>query len=390
MKTLWISGSVRTPIGDLNGQFSNVSAVELGIVSVAESLKRAGVDPAAVEEVVMGNVLQAGLGQNPARQVAIACGVPQVTPSYTVNQVCGSGMKAIDLACRTLLLGEASVVVAGGIESMTNSPYILPALRQGARVGDCTAKDTVVFDGLTDIFGHYHMGITAENIATKYNIGREAQDRFALESQRRHAAARECGSFTNEIVPVTVKSRKSEVIVEHDEHPRADSTLAALTKLRPAFKPDGTVTAGNASGINDGAASLVISAGTPAIDTSLCVRIRDIVCVGCPPELMGIGPVGAVNKLLARQRMKVTDIDVWELNEAFAVQSLAVLQDLQIDPAKVNINGGAIAMGHPIGSSGARIVVTLMHQMKRQQAAFGIASLCVGGGMGLAILLENV
>ena len=390
MKTLWISGAVRTPIGDLNGQFSNVSAVELGIVSVNESLKRAEVDPATVEEVVMGNVLQAGQGQNPARQVAIACGVPQATPSYTVNQVCGSGMKAIDLACRTLLLGEASVVVAGGIESMTNSPYILPALRQGARVGDCTAKDTVVSDGLTDVFGHYHMGITAENIATKYNIDREAQDRFALGSQLRHAAARERGIFTNEIVPVTVKSRKSEVMVEHDEHPRADSTLAALAKLRPAFKPDGTVTAGNASGINDGAASLVISAGTPAIDTSLCVRIRDIVCVGCPPELMGIGPVGAINKLLARQRMAVADIDVWELNEAFAAQSLAVLQDLQIDASKVNINGGAIAMGHPIGSSGARIVVTLMHQMKRQQAAFGIASLCVGGGMGLAILLENV
>lgn len=390
MKKLWISGAVRTPIGDLNGQFSNISAVELGIISVAESLKRAGIDPAAVEEVIIGNVLQAGLGQNPARQIAIGCGIPQHVPSYTVNQVCGSGMKAIDLACRTLLLDEASVVVAGGTESMTNAPYILPALRQGARIGDCTAKDTVVSDGLTDVFGPYHMGITAENIATKYNISREAQDRFALESQLRHAAARERGSFTDEIVPVTVKTRKSEMIVEHDEHPRADSTLGALAKLRPAFKPDGTVTAGNASGINDGAASLVISTGTPAIDTSRCVRIRDVVCVGCAPELMGIGPVGAVNKLLARQRLAVTDIDLWELNEAFSAQSLAVLHDLNIDPEKVNVNGGAIAMGHPIGSSGARIVVTLMHQMKRQQSALGIASLCVGGGMGLAILLENV
>ena len=299
-------------------------------------------------------------------------------------------MKAIDLACRSLLLGEASVVVAGGIESMTNAPYILPALRQGARIGDCMARDTVVGDGLTDVFGRYHMGITAENIAAKYGISREAQDRLALESQQRHAAARQRGDFKDEIVSVTVKSRKSELVIEHDEHPRADSTLAALAKLRPAFKPDGTVTAGNASGINDGAASLVISEGTPAIDKSLCVRIKDVVCVGCAPELMGMGPVGAVNKLLARQRMKVTDIDVWELNEAFAAQSLAVLQELQIDPTQVNVNGGAIAMGHPVGSSGARIVVTLMHQMKRQQAALGIASLCVGGGMGLAILLENV
>jgi len=390
MKKLWISGAVRTPIGDLNGQFSNITAVELGIVSVTESLKRAGVDPAAVEEVIMGNVLQAGLGQNPARQIAIGCNVPEIAPSYTVNQVCGSGMKAIDLACRTLRLGEASVVVAGGTESMTNAPYILPALRQGARIGECIAKDTVVSDGLTDVFGRYHMGITAENIAEKYRISREEQDLFALQSQLRHAAAHERGDFTAEIVPVTVKSRKSEIIVAHDEHPRADSTLAALAKLRPAFKPDGTVTAGNASGINDGAASLVISSDTPAVDTSECVRIRDIVCVGCAPALMGIGPVGAISKLLARQQIAVSDIDVWELNEAFAAQSLAVLQDLRINPAKVNVNGGAIAMGHPIGSSGARIVVTLIHQMKRQQAALGIASLCVGGGMGLAILLENV
>jgi acetyl-CoA C-acetyltransferase len=273
---------------------------------------------------------------------------------------------------------------------MTQAPYILPALRQGARLGDCSAKDTAVSDGLTDVFGHYHMGITAENVAAKYGITREAQDQFALASQQRYAAARKQGVFGGEIVPVTVKQRKGDLVIEHDEHPRPDSTLEALAKLRPAFKPDGTVTAGNASGINDGAASLVVSDGPRGLDPAQGVRIRDIVCVGCAPELMGMGPVGAVNRLLTRQRMAVGDIEVWELNEAFAAQSVAVLNELRIDPAKVNVNGGAIALGHPIGCSGTRIVVSLIHQMKRQQAALGIASLCVGGGMGLAILLENV
>jgi acetyl-CoA C-acetyltransferase len=390
MKEVLISGAVRTPIGGLGGALSKLSAVELGKAVAKESLARSGVQPENVDEVIIGNVLQAGLGQNPARQIAMDCGVPVAVPSFTVNQVCGSGMKAIDLALRSILLGEATVVVAGGIESMSGAPYILPALRQGAGFGRSVALDLVESDGLTDVFGQYHMGITAENIAEKCAISREDQDRFAAESQRRCGVAIENGVFADEIVPITIKQRKKEIIVDRDEHPRPDSTFEILAKLRPAFKPDGTVTAGNASGINDGAASLIVADAVQIADKSQCVRIRDIVCVGCAPELMGLGPVGAVNKLLQRQGMNTNDIDLWELNEAFAVQALAVLEQLKLDPAKVNVNGGAIALGHPIGASGARIVVTLIHQMKRQNAAFGVASLCVGGGMGLAILLENI
>ena len=390
MVKVFIAGAARTPIGSLNGSLSGVGAVELGKICVSESLRRGGVNPEAVDEVIIGNVLQAGLGQNPARQIAIGCGVPQPVPSFTVNQVCGSGLKAIDLAYRSILLNEAEIVIAGGIESMSNAPYILPSLRQGARLGECIARDTAICDGLTDVFGQYHMGITAENIAVKYGITREMQDHFALESQQRYAAANKKDLFKSEIIPVVIKQRKGEIIVEHDEHPRPDTTIEALAKLRPAFKPDGTVTAGNASGINDGAASVVLFDGARNTDRSQCVRIKDIVCVGCEPELMGMGPVGAVNKLLARQGMNVSNIDVWELNEAFAAQSVAVLHELRIDPAKVNVNGGAIALGHPIGASGARIVVSLMHQMKRQNAGLGIAALCVGGGMGIAILLENI
>ena len=390
MKEILISGAVRTPIGGLGGGLSKVSAVELGKVVVQESLKRSGMQAESIDEVIIGNVLQAGLGQNPARQIAIGCGVPVEVPSFTVNQVCGSGLKAIDLALRSILLGEASAVIAGGIESMSGAPYILPALRQGARFGQSAALDIVESDGLTDVFGQYHMGVTAENIAEKFNISRENQDRFAAESQRRCASAMENNIFADEIIPVTVRQRKKEIIVDQDEHPKPGSTFEILSTLRPAFKKDGTVTAGNASGINDGAASLIVADADQFADKSQCVRIRDIVCVGCTPELMGMGPVGAVNKLLKRQGMSVDDIDLWELNEAFAVQSLAVLDELKLDPAKVNVNGGAIALGHPIGASGTRITVTLIHQMKRQNAAFGVASLCVGGGMGLAILLENI
>lgn len=390
MKEVLISGAVRTPIGSLGGALSKVSAIELGKISVKESLSRSGVHVQDIDEVIIGNVLQAGLGQNPARQIAVACGVPQEVPSFTVNQVCGSGMKAIDLAFRSVLLGEVGAVVAGGVESMSGAPYILPALRQGARLGKSVALDAAENDGLTDAFGKYHMGMTAENIAEKFNISREEQDRFAEESQRRCAVAVENGIFKDEIVPVAIKERKKVVIVAQDEHPKPDSTFDVLAKLRSAFKADGTVTAGNASGINDGAASVVVGEAGRFADKTQCVRIRDIVCVGCAPEIMGMGPVGAVNKLLKRQGMGTDDIDLWELNEAFAVQSIAVLNELGLDPAKVNVNGGAIALGHPIGASGARIVVTLIHQMKRQNASLGVASLCVGGGMGLAILLENI
>jgi acetyl-CoA C-acetyltransferase len=390
MKEVLITGAARTPIGSLGGALSKVSAIELGKLSVQESLKCSDVEAQQIDEVIIGNVLQAGLGQNPARQIAVGCGIPKEIPSFTVNQVCGSGMKAIDLAFRSILLGEAKVVIAGGTESMSGAPYIIPALRQGARFGASVAVDTTESDGLTDVFGKYHMGMTAENIAEKFNISRKEQDKYAVESQRRCAVAVENGIFREEMVPVTVTERKREVLVEQDEFPKPDSTLEVLSKLRPAFRVDGTVTAGNASGINDGAASVVIGEAESFIDRSQCLRILDVVSVGCDPEVMGLGPIGAVNKLLQRRGITVHQVDIWEINEAFAVQSIAVINELQLDPAKVNINGGAIALGHPIGASGARIVVTLMHQMKRRNAALGVATLCVGGGMGLAILLENI
>ncbi len=390
MKHVVVGDATRTPIGSLNGSLASVSAVKLGKVAAAAALKRAEITPERIDEVIFGNVLQAGLGQNPARQIAIGCNVPVEAPAVTVNQVCGSGMKAVELALRSILLGEASIVLAGGIESMSGAPYLLPTMRHGAGYGRTAALDSVENDGLTDVFGQYHMGITAENIAEKYAISREAQDCFAAESQRRCAAAVAGKLFADEIVPVSVKQRKKEIVVDHDEHPRSDTTVEILAKLRPAFKPDGTVTAGNASGINDGAAALIVADASQMADQTSYVRLRDAVCVGCDPALMGMGPVYAVNRLLQRQGMRSGDIDLWELNEAFAVQSLAVIEELQLDPARVNVNGGAIALGHPIGASGARIIVTLLHQMKRRNAALGVASLCVGGGMGVAVLLENI
>ncbi len=390
MKKVLIAGAARTPIGALNGCFAQLSATELGRIAAMAALERSGLSAESMDEVIIGNVLQAGLGQNPARQIAIGCGVPVTASAYTVNQVCGSGLKAIDLAFRAVRAGEAAAILAGGTESMSGAPYILPALRQGARLGDCTACDTVTHDALTDVFGQYHMGMTAENIAEKFAIPRKAQDAFAVESQRRAAAAMAAGLFRAEMVPVTVKQRKQEIVIDADEYPRPQTDLAALAKLRPAFKPDGTVTAGNASGINDGGAAVVVAAEDMIQTRSQCVRIVDVAGMGCAPELMGLGPIGAVRKLLKNNGMNPGDIDLWELNEAFAVQSLAVIEQLGLDAAKVNVNGGAIALGHPVGASGARIVVTLMYQMKRRNAALGVASLCIGGGMGLAILLENI
>ena len=370
MRNVLLTGAARTPIGSLNGSLAAVNAVELGKVSAMASIEKTGITE--LEEVIFGNVLQAGLGQNPARQIAIGCGVPNQVPSFTVNQVCGSGLKAIDLAWQRVASGSIKEALAGGVESMSGAPHILPSLRNGVKLGETVVLDTVVNDGLTDAFGRCHMGITAENIAEKYG------------------AAFRNGLFKDEIIPVTVKGRKKDVIVENDEHPRPETSMEDLAKLRAVFKKDGTVTAGNASGINDGAASvIVIDSESVAKDIS-CVKIRDIVCVGCDPAFMGLGPVPAVKELLKRQGMNTGDIDLWELNEAFAVQSIAVLKDLGIDSGRVNVNGGAIALGHPIGASGARIVVTLFHEMKRRGSSLGVASLCVGGGMGLAILLENI
>lgn len=390
MNQALICAAARTAIGSLNGTLASVSAVKLGQAAAAAALARSGLAPEAIDETLFGNVLQAGLGQNPARQIAIGCGVPVGSPACTVNQVCGSGMQAVLQALRAIRLGEAAAVLAGGAESMSGAPFLLPALRQGAGYGRTVALDSTESDGLTDAFSQAHMGLTAENIAAHYAIGREAQDAYAAESQRRCATAVAEGRFETEIVPVTVRQRKSETVVARDEHPRPDTTPAVLARLRPAFKPDGTVTAGNASGINDGAAALVIAERSRLTDTSGCVILRDAVCTGCPPDMMGMGPVDAVRRLLQRQGLQTGDIDLWELNEAFAVQSLAVLAELGLDPVNVNVNGGAIALGHPIGASGARIIVTLIHQMKRQGAALGVASLCVGGGMGVAVLLENI
>ncbi|MCK5845000.1 MAG: acetyl-CoA C-acyltransferase, partial [Victivallales bacterium] len=332
MRKILLTGAVRTAIGDINGALTGVNAVELGTVAVEASLRRSRLSPKDVGEVVIGNVLQAGLGQNPARQIAVACDIPVETPSFTVNQVCGSGMKAVDLAALRVASGDVDAAIAGGVESMSGAPYILPSMRGGAKLGNVQAIDTAVCDGLTDAFGHYHMGVTAENIAEKYGISREEQDMFALQSQRKCAEAYSNGLFKDELVPVTIKKRKGDLTVNADEHPRPDTSPADLARLKTVFKKEGSVTPGNSSGINDGAASiLVVAEDSPAaskLDSSSCVRMRSVVCRGCQPELMGLGPVNAVLELLEKCEMTVDDIDLWELNEAFAVQTIAVLRDL--------------------------------------------------------------
>ena len=394
MRKVLLSGAARTAIGDLNGALSGVGAVQLGVAATAAALERSGISGDKIEEAVFGNVLQAGQGQNPARQAAMGAGIPASVPAFTVNKVCGSGLKALELGWQSIMLGRADSVLAGGMESMSQAPYLLPALRAGARLGDAKALDPILSDGLTDAFGRYHMAITAENVASKYGIGRAEQDAFALASQQKYAAAASKNLFADEIVAVVVRQKKAETRVDKDEHPRPDTTLEKLARLSPAFKPDGTVTAGNASGINDGAAAVVLAAeGSPAaaaLDGRRTVRVRGFAAAGCDPAEMGLGPVYAVRKLLRSTGLAAGDVDLWELNEAFAAQSLAVLRDLALDPARVNVNGGAIALGHPIGASGARIVVTLVHEMKRRQSAVGVAALCIGGGMGLAVMLDNM
>jgi acetyl-CoA C-acetyltransferase len=392
MRKVFITGAVRTPIGDLNGVFASVSAVGLGRITARESLRRAGATSDQVGEVIFGNVLQAGQGQNPARQIAMAAGIPKETPAFTVNKVCASGMKAIELGWQTILLGRRSLVLAGGIESMTQAPYLLPALRAGARLGHGSAVDSAVADGLTDVFSHLHMGVTAETVAKQCGIDRKEQDRYALESHRRSVEATRRGIFSEEIVPVEVAGKKQSTTVDIDEHPRPDTSLEKLAKLRPAFHPDGTVTAGNASGINDGAAAVVLIAEDhpAAASAGEAVLLRDAVAVGCLPETMGLGPIAAVRTLLSENSLEIGEIDLWEINEAFAATTIAVQRELAIDPQRLNVHGGAVALGHPIGASGARILVTLMHEMKRRRAKRGVAAMCIGGGMGMAVLVENL
>jgi acetyl-CoA C-acetyltransferase len=382
----------RTAIGTFGGAFKDVSAVELGTVAVREAVRRSGVRPDHVDEVILGCILQAGLGMNPARQAALKAGLPDSTPATTVNKVCGSGLKAVMLATQAIKAGDAEIVVAGGAENMSRAPYLLPNARWGERLGNGKALDHMIHEGLTDAFHDIHMGITAENVVERYGISRPDQDAFAALSQRRAEAAIREGRFKDEIVAVTVPGKKGETRVDADEHPRPGTSEESLARLKPAFKKDGTVTAGNASGINDGAAALVVAGADRARRLGLppLARIVSYASVAVDPSVMGIGPVPAVRKALEKAALPVEAIDLFELNEAFAAQSLAVLRDLKLDPARVNVNGGAIALGHPIGASGARILVTLLYALRARGGRYGLASLCIGGGQGVALVVERL
>ena len=387
-----IVSACRTPIGGLMGGLSGFTAGQLGGIAAAGAIRRAGIRPEQVEEVLLGCVLQGGAGQNVARQAAMAAGIPVETTATTINMVCGSGLKAVVQAAQSILCGDREIVLAGGTESMSNAPHYCKALRAGARLGDATLLDAVVNDGLTDVFNGIHMGLTAETLAEQYGITREAQDAFAAESQRRAGEAIAAGRFADEIEPVNVTDRKGNVtVVDKDEHPRPDTTAEKLARLRPAFKKDGTVTAGNASGINDGAAALLMMSAEKAKQLGVIplARLVSWAEVGVEPKVMGIGPVPAVKKALTRAGLNAGELELVEANEAFAAQSLAVQQALGLDPARVNVNGGAIALGHPIGASGARILVTLLHEMARRDVRTGAATLCIGGGMGICAVVER-
>ncbi|MFP5113485.1 acetyl-CoA C-acetyltransferase [Bacillaceae bacterium C204] len=386
-----IVSAVRTALGNFNGTLKNVSAPELGATVIKGALEGAGVNPDQIDEVIMGNVLQAGLGQNPARQAAINAGIPESVSAMTINKVCGSGLKAVHLATQAILAGDAEIVVAGGMENMSQAPFLLKNARDGFKMGDQKLVDTLTFDGLTCVFNDYHMGITAENLASKYSITREEQDEFSAWSQEKAVNAIETGRFKDEIVPVVIPQRKGDpLIFATDEYPKKGTTVEKLAGLRPAFKRDGSVTAGNASGINDGAAAVVVMSKKKAEELGLTplVTIKANANAGVDPSIMGIGPVPAVRKVLEKASVSMEDVNLIEANEAFAAQSLAVGRELQFNKDILNVNGGAIALGHPIGASGARILVTLIHEMKRRNAKTGLATLCIGGGQGVATIVE--
>ena len=390
MTELIIASAARTPIGSFNGVFANVPACKLGEIAIRAALERAKLDPREVDEAILGQVLAAGQGQNPARQAALAAGLPIESTALGINQVCGSGLRAVALAAQSIKAGDAKIIVAGGQESMSLSVHAAH-LRAGVKMGTGELTDTMVKDGLWDAFNNYHMGVTAENVAQKYGITRVDQDLFAFGSQQKAAAAAAAGRFQAEIAAVTVKGRKADVVVDKDEYLKPDTTVEALGKLRPAFAKDGSVTAGNASGINDGAAALVVMTADEAAGRGITplARIVSWATAGVDPAVMGTGPIPATKKALAKAGWSVGDLDLIEANEAFAAQALAVSQELGFDPAKVNVNGGAIALGHPIGASGARILVTLLHEMQKRRAKRGLATLCIGGGMGIAMALEG-
>ena len=380
----------RTPIGSLNGALSPLLGHELSAIAIRAAVADAGIAPDEVEEAILGQVLAGGQGMNPARQAARKAGLSDTAPAALVNQVCGSGLRAVVLAHQQIATGSASVVVAGGQESMTNAPHVA-TLRQGKKLGDITFRDTVASDGLNDAFYGYPMGMTAENVARAHQITRATQDEFALGSQQKASAASRAGRFADEIAPVTIEARKGTVTVDADEHIRHDAGLDVMSKLKPAFLEGGTVTAANASGINDGAAALVLMSEAEAERRNLAPRARIVAWAhaGVDPQVMGLGPIPASRKALERAGWSAADVDLWEINEAFAAQSLAVISELGLDPARVNVNGGAIALGHPIGASGARVLVTLLHEMGKRDAKRGIATLCIGGGMGIALAVQR-
>ena len=387
-----IVSAVRTAVGTMGGGLSGVAAPKLGAITIQEAITRAGIpDDILPDEALMGNVIQAGLGQNPARQAAIQAGLPVSVPSTTINKVCGSGLKTVILASQAIRAGDASYIIAGGMENMSAGPYLVQNGRYGYRLGNAELVDATVHDGLWCAMEDCHMGITAENVAAEYGVTREDQDAFSAESQRRAGAAMTSGRFANEIVNVEIPQRRGDpVIIDTDEHPRPDSTSEGLGRLRPAFTGDGTVTAGNASGINDGAATTIVVSEEFANEHGLkpLARIRGYAAAGVEPRIMGIGPITAMQKAVRHAGLSIQDIDLFELNEAFAAQSVAVSRELELDSDRVNVNGGAIAIGHPIGASGTRILVTLLHEMQKREAQFAMASLCIGGGQGIALVVE--
>jgi acetyl-CoA C-acetyltransferase len=390
MTEIVIASAARTPVGSFNGAFSSLSAHALGTVAIKAAMERSGVKAEEVDEVILGQILTAGAGQNPARQAAVAAGIPVERTAFGINQLCGSGLRAVALAAQQIATGDAAIVVAGGQESMTQAPHAAN-LRAGQKMGDLAMVDTMIKDGLWDAFHGYHMGNTAENVAQKYQLTRQEQDEFAAASQRKAGEAMKAGRFKDEIAPVTVKGRKGDTVVENDEYPKPETTFEVLAKLRPAFSKEGTVTAGNASGINDGAAAVVVMSAAEAVKRGVApmARIVSWATAGVDPSIMGTGPIPASRKALQKAGWSLDTLDLIEANEAFAAQACAVNKDLGWDPSKVNVNGGAIALGHPIGASGARVLTTLLYEMQRRGAKRGLATLCIGGGMGVAMCVER-
>jgi acetyl-CoA C-acetyltransferase len=392
MREVVIVSAARTAIGSFGGALSALPAHELGAVVIREVLRRAGVEAGAIDEVILGQILTAGEGQNPARQAAMKAGLPVSVPVTSVNKLCGSGLKSVAMAVQAILLGDAEAIVAGGQESMSSAPYLLPKARNGYRMGHGEVIDSMIHDALTCGMEKIHMGITAENIAEMYGITREEQDQFAVASQNKAEAAIKSGRFQDEIAPVVIPAKKGDVTVDTDEFPRFGATLDGMAKLRPAFKKDGTVTAGNASGINDGAAAVLVMSAERAAQLGLkpLAVVRGYASAGVEPRIMGMGPVPATKKALAKAGLSLSDMDLIEANEAFAAQSLGVARELQWDMSKVNVNGGAIALGHPVGASGTRILVTLLHELQKREGRYGLATLCIGGGQGIAVVVERV